>query len=239
MNGSGAKSRLGARLKIEAVVFDIGETLIDETRVWTAWADWLGVPRFTFMAVLGGVIERGEDHREVFEAFRPGFDSAAAHAERAAAGTMIWFEAGDLYPDVPACLRELTAGGFRLAIAGNQPRGAEDVLNQIGLPVELVASSERWGVHKPSPAFFDRLSGELGLSPERIAYVGDRLDNDVMPARDAGMFSVFLKRGPCGYIHARRPEMELADLSIESLDPLPELLTARNAAHTEMEDHTQ
>lgn len=39
---------------IEAVVFDVGETLIDETRQWGEWADWLGVPRFTFLAALGG-----------------------------------------------------------------------------------------------------------------------------------------------------------------------------------------
>jgi HAD superfamily hydrolase (TIGR01549 family) len=220
MNGSGAKSRLGARLKIEAVVFDIGETLIDETRVWTAWADWLGVPRFTFMAVLGGVIERGEDHREVFEAFRPGFDSAAAHAERAAAGTMIWFEAGDLYPDVPACLRELTAGGFRLAIAGNQPRGAEDVLNQIGLPVELVASSERWGVRKPAPAFFERVLELVSGAPGEVAYVGDRVDNDIVPALAAGMAAVHVRRGSWAHEFPTPPGVP----AIDSLAELPDVL---------------
>ncbi len=38
---------------MKAVVFDVGETLVDETRYWDEWADWLGVPRFTFFAVLG------------------------------------------------------------------------------------------------------------------------------------------------------------------------------------------
>ena len=28
---------------IKAVVFDVGETLIDETRIWSRWADRLGV----------------------------------------------------------------------------------------------------------------------------------------------------------------------------------------------------
>lgn len=49
------------------VCFDVGETLIDETRVWATWADVLGIPRFTFMAALGGVIAQGEDHRRVFD----------------------------------------------------------------------------------------------------------------------------------------------------------------------------
>ena len=57
---------------IRAVVFDVGETLVDETAAWDDWADWLGVPRFTFQAVLGGVIARGLDHRVAFELIRRG-----------------------------------------------------------------------------------------------------------------------------------------------------------------------
>ena len=58
-------------MTIRAVVFDVGETLVDETRAWTAWADALKVPRLTFLATLGGVNARGGDHREVFEILRP------------------------------------------------------------------------------------------------------------------------------------------------------------------------
>src|SRR3712207_6890560 len=50
-----------------SVVFDVGEVLVDETREFGAWADWLGVPRHTFSAVLGAVIARGLDHRETFQ----------------------------------------------------------------------------------------------------------------------------------------------------------------------------
>ena len=49
------------------VCLDVGETLIDETRVWGTWADVLGVPRLTFMAALGAAVERGWDYRHVFE----------------------------------------------------------------------------------------------------------------------------------------------------------------------------
>ena len=47
-------------MNVRAVFFDVGETLVDESRMWGEWADWLGVPRFTFFAVLGAVIARGE-----------------------------------------------------------------------------------------------------------------------------------------------------------------------------------
>jgi len=45
------------------VCLDVGETLIDETRVWSTWADVLGLSRLTFMAAFGAAIERGGEHR--------------------------------------------------------------------------------------------------------------------------------------------------------------------------------
>jgi hypothetical protein len=42
---------------IRAVVFDVGETLVDETREYGTWADWLGVPRHTFSSVLPARIQ--------------------------------------------------------------------------------------------------------------------------------------------------------------------------------------
>lgn len=59
---------------IRAVVFDVGECLVDETREYATWADWLGVPRHTFHAMFGAVIAQGRDYRETFQEFRPGFD---------------------------------------------------------------------------------------------------------------------------------------------------------------------
>lgn len=68
---------------IRAVVFDVGETLVDETRQWGAWADWLGVTRLTFFAALGAVIARGEHHRRVFDLVAPGVDIADEERRRA------------------------------------------------------------------------------------------------------------------------------------------------------------
>ena len=59
---------------IRSVVFDVGETLLDDTREWGRWADWLGVPRHTFSAVIGAVVSSGRNVVEAFDYFRPGFD---------------------------------------------------------------------------------------------------------------------------------------------------------------------
>jgi FMN phosphatase YigB (HAD superfamily) len=207
--------------RIRVVVFDVGETLIDETRHWGEWADWLGVPRFTFFAVLGGVIARGEHHRRVFDILRPGFDFAAEQGRREAAGWRHSFEASDFYPDALPCLARLRAAGYRVGLAGNQPVEAEASLAAAGAPADFIAASANWGVEKPSPAFFARVAETAGLSPHEIAYVGDHLDNDFLPARAAGLAAVFLRRGPWGLLGAQRPEAAQASLRVETLDELP------------------
>jgi FMN phosphatase YigB (HAD superfamily) len=206
---------------IEAVVFDVGETLVDETRVWSQWADWLGVPRLTFMAALGAVIARGESHREVFEQFQPGIDIEAEARRHGVAGKSDLVSLDDLYPDALDCLRALAADGYRLGIAANQPAPAADVLGKMAIDFEMIATSAAWGVAKPDPAFFERIARELHLPPEAIAYVGDRLDNDVAPARAAGMVAVFVRRGPWAWIQAPRGEPPEASLVVESLAELP------------------
>lgn len=69
-----------------------------------------------------------------------------------------------------------------------------------------------------------RVRHESRVRAGEIAYVGDRLDNDILPARRAGMFTVFLRRGPWGHLHAHWPEAGAANLTIESLSALPPLL---------------
>jgi FMN phosphatase YigB (HAD superfamily) len=65
-----------------------------------------------------------------------------------------------------------------------------------------------------------------GVSARAIADVGDRVDNDGLPAKTAGRVSVFLRRGPWGLIPARRPEPAQADVWIESLTDLRGALDA-------------
>jgi HAD superfamily hydrolase (TIGR01549 family) len=211
--------------RIRAVVFDVGETLVDETRHWGDWADWLGVTRFGFFAAFGAVVERGWHHRRVFELVRPGIDLAAEQARRAAAGWRYTLEPSDFYPDALPCLRALRSAGFKVGIAGNQPEAAETSLAALGAPADFVASSARWGVEKPDPGFFAKVVEAAGEPADAIAYIGDRLDNDVLPAKAAGMMAVFIRRGPWGLIHAASPDAARADLRIDTLDELPTLLT--------------
>lgn len=212
--------------RIRAVVFDVGETLVDETRHWGEWADWLGVPRFTFFAAFGAVIERGWHHRRVFELVRPDIDLAAEQARRAAAGWRYTLEPGDFYPDALPCLAELRAAGFKVGVVGNQPEAAETSLAAMSLEADFIASSARWGVEKPDTAFFGRAAEPAGEPADAVAYVGDHPHNDIAGAKAAGMTAVHIRRGPWAIAHGHSTAAAQADLRIETLQGLASLLTS-------------
>ena len=209
---------------VDAVVLDLGETLVDETAVWGWWADQLGVPRLTFFGALGATVAARRAHLDVFALVRPDLtldDVAALAGGVLESGRQV--RAEDLYPDALPALEALRAAGYRTAVMANQPSTVDAFLAT--LPVDLCGSSQSWGVAKPEPAFFDRVAEEVGVPPHRVAYVGDRVDNDVLPAKAAGMLAVHLRRGPWGVVHATWPEAAAADVRLEALADLPEALS--------------
>ena len=157
---------------------------------------------------------------------QPGLDVDAEWERRVAAGRAEPLGATDFYPDAVPCLVALHEAGYRLAIVGNQPARTEDVLRTVAVPLAFAASSETWGVTKPDAAFFARIADELALEPSEIAYVGDRVDNDIRPAAAAGMVAVFVRRGPWAWIQAGRSNPPEAALTVESLAELPVALAA-------------
>jgi HAD superfamily hydrolase (TIGR01549 family) len=213
-------------MPIRAVCFDVGETLIDETRHWTEWAEFLGVPAMTLFTAIGVIMERGESFQRIFDIFKPGLDAASARRLRAESGWTYNFTLADLYPDAIPCLTTLRERGYKVLIAGNQPVEAEAALRRLGLPADVIASSAGWGVSKPDPAFFAKVVEAAGEPAGNIAYVGDRLDNDVLPSLAAGMRAVFLRRGPWGWMHAEKPEIEQAHLRLDTLHGLADRLAA-------------
>ncbi len=89
----------------------------------------------------------------------------------------------DLHDDALPCLAALRERGLRLGAAGNMHAHHEEFLRP---HVDFVGSSERWGVEKPDAGFFERVVAASEAPAAEILYVGDRVDNDVVPARAAG-----------------------------------------------------
>lgn len=215
---------------IKAVVFDVGETLVDETREYGTWADWLGIPRHTFVSLFGAVIASGKDYRDTFQVFRPGFDLTAEREARAAAGQPEWFGEDDLYPDVRSALSKLRASGVWVGIAGNQTVRAGDLLRGLDLPTDFIATSDDWGVQKPDTLFFEKVfEASPANDPSEIVYVGDRIDNDLRPAKAVGLKTVHVQRGPWGWIFRESPELDqVADWRVKSLVEIPDLIQGQS-----------
>jgi FMN phosphatase YigB (HAD superfamily) len=145
-------------------------------------------------------------------------DEAATHARWEAEGIVggAPFEDRDLHADVLPCFAALRDSGLRLGAAGNMRAVHEDFL---GAHVDFVGSSERWDVWKPAAGFFERLRELADVPVGEIAYVGDRVDNDVLPSLAAGMVAVHIRRG--AHAHVEPPA---GVVSILSLSELPEAL---------------
>jgi HAD superfamily hydrolase (TIGR01509 family) len=163
------------------------------------------VTPFTLMAALGATIVQGRPHTDAWDLLE---------TEQPPGGS---WAMGDWYPDARPCIERLRATGIRVCASGNTPAAAENELREA---VDAVGSSASWGVAKPSPGFFRRVIELAGVPAGRIAYVGDRVDNDVEPALAAGLRAVHVRRGPWGHLQIP-PE---AAIRIRSLDELPEVL---------------
>ena len=200
------------------VVLDVGETLVDESRIWAIWADVLGIPPLTFMAVLGAAILRGGQYTRIFDEFgiaEATWRALVPEVEERYGG----FQEKDLYPDAHRAVDGLKALGYRIGLVANQPASRNAELRALGFEADVMAMSDEMGVHKPDPAFFVRVL-ELAGSPEpaQLAYAGDRVDNDVIPAAAAGMRPIWVRRGPWGLI--QQPDSIKPALVVDNLDEL-------------------
>ena len=202
------------------VILDVGETLIDESRIWTIWANVLGIPRLTFMAVLGAAIARGGQYNRIFDEFgieEPTWRARVPEVEERYGG----FQEEDLYPDARRTVDALTGLGYRVGLVANQPASRTAELRALGFNTEVIAMSDEMGVAKPHAAFFARTLELAGNpDPADVAYAGDRVDNDVIPAAAAGMRAIWVRRGPWGMI--QQAASVQPSLVVDSLDELVE-----------------
>jgi len=202
-------------MALKAVFFDVGETLVDEERWWRVLAERSGLQPHVVWAALGVTIERGEEHSELW---------GHLGIERPIdAWNELPYDRGDLYPDAIACLEGVRALGLRVGIVGNQTAVLERWAREAALPADVISSSESLGVRKPDPCFFGHIVELAGCLPGEVAYVGDRVDNDVLPAAAAGLVAIHVRRGPWGRLQRTPPE---AAFGVDDLASVPQALAS-------------
>ncbi len=129
-------------------------------------------------------------------------------------------ENGVLYPGVPELLETLSRK-FKLGVIANQSEGTEERLARwrIRDPFSLVFASTEFGLSKPDPEIFRRAIALAGCAPEEALMVGDRLDNDIGPAKSQDWRTIRVLQGFSRFQAPRRPE-EIPDITIPSIQGL-------------------
>ena len=83
---------------------------------------------------------------------------------------------------------------YNLGIIANQPPMALDELRKYDLErfFNHITISDVIGYHKPDPRIFNHALTATGADPENSIMVGDRIDNDVRPAKALGMKAIWI-----------------------------------------------
>ena len=196
-------------------MFDVGETLVDEERWWRRLCERAGMQPHVVWAALGVTIDRGEEHDALWGHL--GLESPTGWWQE------IPYSLDDLYPDAWECLERVGELGFRVGIVGNQTETLEAWAREAALPADVISSSASLGDRKPDPAFFEKVAELMGHAAPELAYVGDRVDNDVLPAAAAGLVAVHVRRGPWGRLQRTPPE---AALGLDDLASLADALAS-------------
>jgi HAD superfamily hydrolase (TIGR01549 family) len=104
---------------------------------------------------------------------------------------------------------------YRIGVIANQPAGTEDRLRKWGLMplISICLSSTEVGLEKPDPAIFQLALSQSGCEPEQAVMIGDRLDNDIRPARLLGWKTIRIAQGFARF-QSPRDGLDEADITL-------------------------
>lgn len=180
--------------RVKCIFFDIGYTLVNEDRVWvercreqaeTDEARALGVSAEDLTRDLQTGSELLMSPWKYVKG-KYGFTQVAKYKS----------ELETLYADARPVLEELYKR-FMLGIIANQSDGLSARLRAWGIDkcFSSVISSADYEFAKPDKRLFFAALYKNDLRPDRAVMVGDRLDNDILPAKALGFKTVRVKQG--------------------------------------------
>ena len=202
---------------IKYLFFDIGSTLVDESEC---------VKKRCEVIIESNNIDRQEFYDRVEECAKT--DSYAVRAAAFYYGAEIpkWYgELEKLYPDTKMIL-EILSQKYKLGVIANQVAGTKDRLDNwgIGKYFDVVVASAEAGCAKPDLKIFNLALEQAGCKPNEAVMIGDRLDNDVVPAKQLGMKTVWVRQGFAKY-QSISNETEKPDFIIDSIGDILDILT--------------
>lgn len=214
-------------MSIRWIFFDVGYTLFDETAVWER--------RFEEQAQLEETQKRGLTAADVRAAVENATRSRLpqyrtfVRTHQLTQAAPYRHELETPYPDALPVLKQLSQS-YRLGVIANQTAGLEDRLRAWGLLPHLSAVVSSWEhqIMKPDVRLFEAALREACCTPGEAAMVGDRLDNDVQPAKALGMHTVWIRQG-FGALQSPLSPADTPDHVIDSLSDLLPLVDPKGA----------
>lgn len=179
------------------IFFDVGSTLVDETQAYEhRIRDAIAGTNVSF--------QQFQEKRIFFARQNKKGDLEAIKFFGLALTP--WHKEDEVpYPDAEGVLRYLWEKGYRIGVIANQSPGTEQRLEKWGLLkyIDVVAASAELGMAKPDERIFERALEMAGCTAGESVMIGDRLDNDIYPAKALGMKTVWIKQGFAVY---QKPE---------------------------------
>lgn len=202
---------------IKWIFFDVGSTLVDETEAYDHRVrEMIAGTNITF--------KEFDDVRIALA--RQGLDGNSAAIKHFGLTKTPWHSEDEVpYSDAQSTLAALVDKGYKLGIIANQKLGTEERLESWGLRqyFEVIAASAEIGYAKPDKEIFEKALDLAKCTAVESVMVGDRLDNDINPAKAIGMKTVWVKNGLAQYQGAELGE-GVADYRIGSLSELLRIL---------------
>lgn len=198
---------------IKWIFFDVGSTLVDETEAYDHRVrDIIAGTDITFQEF---------DDMRIALAHR-GLDGNSAAIKHFGLTKTPWHSEDEVpYPDAKSTLAALIQMGYKLGIIANQKLGTAERLENWGLRqyFDVIVSSAEIGYAKPDKRIFEKALEMAGCTARESVMVGDRLDNDMIPAKALGMRTVWIKNGLAQY-QSEELGKDIADVQIASLSEL-------------------
>ena len=205
-------------MQMKVLFFDVGYTLVNEDAVWekrcreqaeTDEAKELGLSaEDIYHEIEIASVSRKPQFRTVIDKFA--FKEIAPYRT----------ELEVLYEDVPGVIKVL-AQKYELGIIANQLDGLKNRLEAFGLLkyFKYIISSWDVKVMKPDIRIFEYALKKANCKPQETCMIGDRLDNDILPAKSLGMKTVWIKQG-FGALQEPLSQSEKADYTVNNLSEL-------------------
>ena len=170
------------------IFFDLGATLVDESDVYKSRCEF---------ATRQLNIEPAEFMNMIYEQAKISPTPIRTAAKAYGVTLPEWDNSLEkLYKSAPDVLSALH-GKYKLGIIANQSLGTQERIDNwgIGKYFDVVMASAEAGCAKPDLKIFTAALNKAGCAPADAVMIGDRLDNDIIPARKLGMKTVWVRQG--------------------------------------------